>query len=186
LDIVFEAHQREWAAMGEDNAWWSVLTDPRFKNLADIPEEDKDNFFASAGGEALVMKKLFELYNIPLTCTNGLDFGAGVGRLSQMMVNDLGCKHVVAVDQSLPHIKIATEEARRKGLSGRIAFNQTGVDLLKTLNGQQFDLFISFIVFQHMVPPLQEAYLEQICDAMVSVCPPCQQMSKGQAPFILI
>jgi len=42
----------------------------------------------------------------------------------------------------------------------------TGVDLLGALRGRRYDVVHSVIVLQHMVAPLQGAYLEQLCDAL--------------------
>eukprot|EP01047_Picozoa_sp_COSAG01_P042883 COSAG01_NODE_3772_length_5711_cov_67.083393_3_plen_180_part_00 len=45
---VFAAHAMEWAIMGRDNAWWSVITDEKYKdNNQDLPVHVKDEFFAS-------------------------------------------------------------------------------------------------------------------------------------------
>jgi|EP01047_Picozoa_sp_COSAG01_P042885 hypothetical protein len=34
------------------------------------------------------------------------------------------------------------------------------------LSGWKFDVVHSVIVLQHMLPPLQQVYLEQMCDAL--------------------
>jgi hypothetical protein len=45
---VFAAHAMEWAIMGRDNAWWSVITNEKYKdNNQDLPVHVKDEFFAS-------------------------------------------------------------------------------------------------------------------------------------------
>ena len=165
LTEVFEAHRTEWAHFGRTQAWWSVLTDDRWKGMKDIPAQFKDEFYQSSRVEqADLSDRLSEVSLVKRE--RALDFGSGVGRLTVMLHQKLGFTHVVGVDQSVWHARIAKSEMVRLNLQHHVDFLVSGPDLLKTVKGNRFDLVISMIALQHMVPPLMVVYIEQFCDVL--------------------
>lgn len=162
---VFEAHRTEWAHFGRTQAWWSVLTDDRWKGMKDIPAVFKDEFYKSSRAEQADLSDRLREFP-PIKRERALDFGSGVGRLSVMLHNKMGYSHVIGVDQSVWHARIARAEMERLNLQNHVDFLVSGPDLLRTLGGIRFDLVISMIALQHMVPPLMVVYIEQFCDLL--------------------
>jgi cyclopropane fatty-acyl-phospholipid synthase-like methyltransferase len=83
-----------------------------------------------------------------------------------MLHKTLGYKKVIGIDQSVWHAIIARHEMKRLGLNENVEFRVSSPDLLKTVKGLRFDLVISIIVLQHMVPSLMVMYIEQFCDVL--------------------
>jgi SAM-dependent methyltransferase len=106
---------------------------------------------------------------------NVLDFGCGLGRLAAAFATHDDVRAVACVDQSTYHLEKATDEVEGLrvdlGLKGRFQTLVSNPDLLGSIRGapelpQCKDLVHSVIVLQHMVPPLQVMYMEQMCDAL--------------------
>jgi hypothetical protein len=91
-----------------------------------------------------------------------LDFGCGTGRLSHALLLSGRFRRVVCVDQSVPHLQTAFSEAQRRlgPLASRFVPLLSGPQLLARLGGERFDAVFSLITLQHMVPPLQVAYIQ--------------------------
>ncbi len=83
-----------------------------------------------------------------------LDFGCGVGRLTQAL--GLEYDHVIGADISAEMVKQAKELNRR---GDRVEYVKTGERLLDTLEPGTFDLIYSRIVLQHMPAEYQRAYV---------------------------
>merc|ERR1712216_835918 len=49
---------------------------------------------------------------------------------------------------------------------GKVDFTISTPDLIGAVRGKQFDFVHTVIVLQHMVSPLQVAYVEQLCDVL--------------------
>lgn len=162
---VFEAHKTEWAYFGRTQAWWSVLTDDRWKGMTDIPAAYKDEFYQSSSAEYADLSNRLSEYTVSKR-DRALDFGSGVGRLTLMLHKRMNFKHVIGVDQSVWHTRIARAEMARFHVQDHVQFLVSGPDLLRTLAGNRFDLVISMIALQHMVPPLMVVYVEQFCDIL--------------------
>merc|ERR1712216_121077 len=75
---VFEAHKTEWAYFGRTQAWWSVLTDDRWKGMTDIPAAYKDEFYQSSSAEYADHSNRLSEYTVSKR-DRALDFGSGVG-----------------------------------------------------------------------------------------------------------
>ena len=114
-----------------------------------------------------------------------LDLGCGLGRVSFALAPH--ARSVTCVDQSPYHLLAASREWRAQQQSQQqsqqqlqqqsqqqsqayippIRFALSSPDLLLAMDGERFDFVHSVIVLQHMVPQLQQAYLEQLCDVLV-------------------
>jgi len=164
LHKVFAAHAVEWNLMGRDAAWWSVLTE--YPKEAEIPESAKLEFYAS--GQQHITTVFNDLgIDGHTRKRRALDFGCGLGRLAFAFAEHFD--EVSCVDQSISHLLQAEREWAdrfKASTSGTVTFDVSSLDLLAALGGRKFDLVHTHIVLQHMVPPLQQTYLEQLCDAL--------------------
>mmetsp|Transcript_21769 Transcript_21769/g.70394 ORF Transcript_21769/g.70394 Transcript_21769/m.70394 type:complete len:190 (-) Transcript_21769:706-1275(-) len=98
-----------------------------------------------------------------------VDFGCGVGRLSRALAKR--SKSVFCVDHSARHLEVTRrtldlqypKEARRVLL---IPTNYVGQELIGILGAARADLVLSLLSLQHMIPQLQVAALEHLCDVL--------------------
>ena len=168
---VFAAHSVEWAILGKTQAWWSVLSSKEFEGQRLLPKEQKERFYQSGiEHRDLILR---DFLTKPLEKTSSvLDFGCGVGRLGMAFARKFA--EVTCVDQSVFHLQIAKLEWQNQKQAdpeshlsyGQLDLKVSGPDLLAAVAGRRFDFVYSMIVLQHMVPPLQTVYLEQLCDIL--------------------
>jgi len=153
----FELIQKKWTSFGQSDVWWSVLTEvPRSQ---EIPKVEKDKFYLKGQTHVDYSKMRFKLNGYVFGGGRALDFGCGVGRISfglSPYFDEISC-----VDQSKPHLEIATKEAAERKIEN-VKFIQTGTNLMG-LGAASFDFIFSLITLQHTIPPLQVEYLAQFC-----------------------
>jgi SAM-dependent methyltransferase len=195
LNDVFRAHSSEWTRMGQSAVWWSVLTGHNYGTAISADAlrsyyaeghahvEYMLDRIAAAGlklppAAALPRGISTEALGHVLATSNSkgadvrqgtaLDFGCGTARLSQAMLLTGRFQRIVCVDQSMPHLSVAVSEVQRRLGPLALSFQPllSGPQLSARLDGMRFDTIISFITLQHMVPPLQAAYIEQLCEAL--------------------
>lgn len=132
-------------------------------SMKDIPAAYKDEFYKSCCAEYADLSEILAEFSAS-NRKRALDFGSGLGRLSLMLYQRMGIAHVLGVDQSVWHARVASAEMRRPGVQDHVQFLVSGPDLLRTAAENRFDLVIAMIALQHMVPPLMAVYIEQFCD----------------------
>jgi SAM-dependent methyltransferase len=145
--------QRHWQAFGERDPLWAVLTEDHKKDN----RWTVDDFMAS--GEQLVgwyVARLKELGIVP-RFSRALDFGCGVGRVTQGLAAIAG--EVTGVDIA-PAMVARARECNRFGARVRYAVNER--DDLRAFADGEFDLVHSTIVVQHMHPIYQRRYLGEL------------------------
>jgi len=138
-----------WKQWGEQDPYFGVITDPKYRNL-NITQEAKDTFFAS--GKTYVHHVLAvchkRLTGHPFKPKRVLDFGCGVGRLALAFAEHAG--EVVGVDVSEGMLAEARRNADERGI-GNLTLVMSDDDLSKVEGS--FDLIHSAIVFQHIDVP---------------------------------
>jgi len=124
--------QKHWNFFGKSDPLWAVLTHPEKRNAG----WDTEEFFQTGLAEVDAALNYVESFH-PLTSKKrALDFGCGVGRLTQALA--LHFEQVYGVDISL---------------------NQRSD--LGILAGNQFDFIYSNITLQHMPPRYIKCYLRE-------------------------
>lgn len=104
---------------------------------------------------ALLMHRCEEL-GLAVSMDSALDFGCGVGRLTQALGRRF--RHTVGLDISPEMIRLA------QGLNkypGKVTYRENRVGGLAEFDAGSFDLIYSSIVLQHVPPPLTLEYLRQ-------------------------
>ena len=175
LSEIFSAHSIEWNILGRDQAWYSVIADKRWAGKRDIPKSDKDEFYKSGHAHvqdvqrSVIAAQSKKETTSPIRGTV-LDFGCGLGRLGMAFAQLPDVNQVFCVDQSVHHLNTARAEwnsRRRAGVDKELHFVQSSPDLLLAMRGRRVNFVHSVIVMQHMVAPLQQVYLEQLCDLLL-------------------
>jgi len=149
--------------MGENEPWYSVITK---YGKGQIPEEDKLAFYEHDVYQN-IWQRTQEVAGRQFNLSNrvGVDFGCGLGRISQSMARSVD--KVYCVDQSWPHLNLAKKELIHffPTIAPRITFLWSDPHLLEHVP-EQVDQVFSVITLQHMVSPLAIIYIEQLCDVL--------------------
>lgn len=141
-----------WERLAREDPYWAVLTAPdkqgnRWK---------LDEFFAT--GVTEVTASLAEIAEAGLTPAPGraLDFGCGVGRLTQALATTFD--EVVGVDVAAEMIVLADRHNR---LPERVTYVHNPRSDLRRFADGSFDLVYSLITLQHITPDLTRGYLRE-------------------------
>lgn len=137
-----------WDRLGEYNALWAVLSDQKNWN-------EKD-FFATGRKEIAEVLAVLKAEKVKLNLGQAMDFGCGVGRLSQALGKYF--EKVIGVDIANSMITKAKQLNKRKNVSFR---HITSGDLA-AFKKASFDFVFTDIVFQHMRNEFTLKYLREM------------------------
>lgn len=144
--------QRNWDMFGRTDPLWAVLTDPAKRgNRWSLSE-----FFAT--GDRDIDALLGHLESLELVVVKGraLDFGCGVGRLTQALARHFTA--VIGVDIA-PSMLEQARALNRYGARCEYLLNTR--DDLQLLGSGSFDLVYSNITLQHMEPRYAHGYIAE-------------------------
>lgn len=144
--------QRQWDTFGETDPLWGVLSWPDKAGQRWQIEE----FFAT--GQAEIAEVLAESARLGLEPARGaaLDFGCGVGRLSQALAEQFAQVHGVDISP------VMLEWARGYNRFGeRCIYHLNARADLSTFPTASFDFIYSNITLQHMAPRYSRGYLAE-------------------------
>ena len=145
-----EEIHKNWTSLGEQDPMWAILTDPEKKGN----RWQKDDFFET--GRQQIKQTLSELDTAGISVVHGkaLDFGCGIGRLTQALSEHF--ESVDGVDISTSMIGNAQKLNR---FSGRAIYHLNVRNDLSLFPSNQYDFIFSWIVLQHMPRALQRNYI---------------------------
>lgn len=149
----FEELRKNWNRFGSTDPMWAVLTVPSKRRGKWTPSE----FFETGKAEiAAAMDRLHSLGLAPNKDGRALDFGCGVGRLTQALGDNF--QNVVGVDIADSMI----EEARKFNRhSERCTYLVNNRPDLSQFESRSFDFVYSHIVLQHMRPEYSTRYVAE-------------------------
>jgi SAM-dependent methyltransferase len=133
--------QRLYEQLGRDDPYWAVLTEDHLRHNRWDPEE----LLADGVREITEAMRYLQGLGLTLGRTRALDFGCGVGRLSQALAEHFD--EVVGIDISNTMIAKA-EELNRHGDRCRYLVNTVGD--LSLLDDAAFDFCYSNKTLQHI------------------------------------
>ncbi|HEX6869899.1 MAG TPA: class I SAM-dependent methyltransferase [Micromonosporaceae bacterium] len=150
--MTLDDARRDWTALGADDPLWAVLTLPGKRGGRWEVEE-----FLATGREdvAVTIRWLTDLGR-PTRFSRVLDFGCGVGRLSQALAHH--ADEVIGVDIA-PTMLDAARAMDRSG--GVCTFVHNDRADLRQFPDQHFDLVYSMLVLQHLPRAAVDAYLAE-------------------------
>jgi SAM-dependent methyltransferase len=141
-----------WETAAQRDPLWAILSDPAKKGRRWTPAE----FFATGRREiTLLMYQLRQLGHVPAS-GRALDFGCGVGRLSQAL--GIFFAEVIGVDVSPTMLRLAAQ-ANRTPDRVRYVLNQS--DDLQQFSSKSFDFIYSDIVLQHVAPVAARQFIAE-------------------------
>jgi SAM-dependent methyltransferase len=155
---LWSSVSKTWTRLGEDEPYWSVLTNSRWKT-DQMTRANAEVEFYQTGRASLVRLEHWFARNHTEVPASGtcVEYGCGVGRCTMWLAKRF--RHLVAFDISQPHLDRAREQANAEGLKN-IEFvlvrSESDLGLMKDAA-----LFYSIIVLQHNPPPLIQSILNQ-------------------------
>jgi len=161
LIALFERVAEAWKAFGENEPYWSVLTDEAFR--LDSFDRHAREYLDSGEHEVVRLIAWLERNGIkPESLECCLEYGSGTGRITRWLASRF--RRVLACDVSEPHLKLAREHLERAGCRNA----EFGlVDSLAVLDElPPVDLVFSVIVLQHNPPPLIAHTLRKLLGAL--------------------
>lgn len=147
-----KALQHSWDQFAKHDPMWAILTDPaRRRN-----KWKKDEFFKTGVEEIKALMTIIEARGFRLNQLAVLDFGCGIGRLTQAFAEHFD--HCYGVDISSEMIELAK---RYNQYGNRCQYIVNPSDTLPILNDNFFDMIYSTIVLQHIERKYTESYLKE-------------------------
>lgn len=143
--------QNNWEKLAQTDPLWAILVNPHKKG----GRWSLDEFFAKGTKEICEIMNCLEIHNIEFNKRRALDFGCGVGRLTQALSTNF--EQVTGVDISNEMIELAIK--LNKIDNCKFILNSSK-DLLH-FNPNSYDFIYSNLVLHHMHPRLALNYLAE-------------------------
>ena len=144
--------QKNWNELGKTDPLWAILTDPSCRG----GKWDVERFFATGREEIAEVMQQADALHLPEHRGTALDFGCGVGRLTQALCGWFDRCYGVDIAPSM--IDLA-RQYNRAGLKCEYFVNPHPD--LRLFPDDQFDLVHSNIVLQHMRPEYSALYIRE-------------------------
>ncbi|MEM1319721.1 MAG: class I SAM-dependent methyltransferase [Bacteroidota bacterium] len=143
--------QRNWDQFGKEDPFWAIITRPEMKGN----KWEEEAFFATGQGRARKVTKKINRLLPNFRFQSALDFGCGVGRITQALADHFEAANGVDIAPSM--IKLA-KELNKKSNCHYFLNEKNDLSLFKA---EQFDLVFSVITLQHMQPRYAKNYLAE-------------------------
>lgn len=150
-DLLDES-RKFWDAHAERDPLWAVLSDAGKEER----KWDVRRFFQTGANEVAQIFYQLECQGIDVKHGGALDFGCGVGRLTQALAPRF--ERVVGVDVSPRMIEIAAALNR---FPDRASYTWNDEPHLRRFSADTFDFIYTNLVLQHIVPEITLAYLRE-------------------------
>jgi SAM-dependent methyltransferase len=147
--------QRYWDQQAHADPMWAILTDPAKAG----GRWDAEEFFATGIQEIGVFMDRAAAWGAPASHRSALDFGCGIGRLTQALAGHF--EHVYGVDISLKMIELARQHNRRNRHAARCEYLCNPVGDLRHFGDGSIDMIYSWITLQHMRPSHARRYMRE-------------------------
>lgn len=144
--------EKHWDTFGRTDPLWAILTDPSKRGEKWDPEE----FFLSGQAEISAILNYIGSLGYTLRKGQALDFGCGVGRLTQALCNHF--QECVGVDIAPSMVQLA-QKYNRHGIKCQYYLNRS--QNLELFRDATFDFIYSGLVLQHIEPKYGRGYIEE-------------------------
>ena len=154
---LMERVQREWRKLGENDPYWSVLSNEAFRNNK-MSEQVRKQFLAT-GLESADLIERFEARS-QVNPQRGICFelGCGVGRVTYYLSKKF--KTVIAADISPGNIELCKQNLESLGVKNVEYLLISDLSAYEAI--PPFDFLYSIIVLQHNTPPVQRFIIDRL------------------------
>jgi len=142
-----------WDLHAKRDPLWAILSDPSKRGRL----WDLRSFMETGRREVSLLMYQLQALNIPVRHDAALDFGCGVGRLSQPLARYF--ERVVGVDISSEMVRLANQINQHPG---RVRYVCNAREDLFVLATGAFTFMYSSVVLQHMEPASALGYLREL------------------------
>src|SRR3989338_1140709 len=150
--VDLKSLQDNWEEFARFDPMWAIITDPRRSRN----RWNSDEFFESGKQEIAIVMDGVRTRGYQFGRQRALDFGCGVGRLTQALCQQFeGCYGVDISSAMVAHAK----RFNRYGDRCQYVINQ--VDNLTQFESDYFDFIYTNIVLQHIEKKYNESYLRE-------------------------
>lgn len=157
-DAGLEELERHWNAWGEEDPFWAILSVPELRGN----RWDVERFFATGVTEVDAVVRRLDVLGPQVRRRRALDFGCGVGRVTQALADRF--EECDGVDIATSMVALA----RRLNRHGpRCRYHLNTQPHLGLFDDATFDFVYSNIVLQHMQPALSTNYLREFVRVLV-------------------
>ena len=150
--MSLEEVRRSWDAFGRKDPLWAILTDPKKKGNKWQAAE----FFETGMSEIKYLMEHIESLGVHIPRRKALDFGCGVGRLTQALAGYFGEVHGVDIAPSMIELAI-----RYNRYGDRCKYHVNNSASLELFGDDSFDLIYSRLTLQHMQPEYAKGYITE-------------------------
>jgi SAM-dependent methyltransferase len=150
--MKLEELQKHWTEFGRTDPLWAILTVPDKKDGNWTPVE----FFETGAVEIAMLMRYVESLGWPLARKRALDFGCGVGRVTQALCGHFDECHGVDIAPTM--LRLADQFNRHRT---RCSYHLNTADDLRLFPADHFNLVYSNIVLQHMKPEFSANYIRE-------------------------
>jgi ubiquinone/menaquinone biosynthesis C-methylase UbiE len=151
--------QRNWEGLARKDPLWAILADPSKKG----GRWDVEEFFNTGQREIDDLMKHIDSLHVNMARDSAMDFGCGVGRVSQALAHYFNC--VCGVDIAPTMIELARKYNR---YPEKCKFYLNETDDLKAFEDSSFHLVYSNITLQHMEKKCIMRYLREFLRVIAS------------------
>lgn len=144
--------QKNWDLFGKKDPLWAILTHPDKKD----GKWDLDAFFETGEREIKRLFRSLDRLEVSLSTSKALDFGCGIGRLTQALAAHFD--EVTGVDIAPSMIGLANKYNKNKA---KCHFILNERDDLSVFPSDSYDLIYTNITLQHMAPQYALNYLRE-------------------------
>ncbi len=153
-----EKLQKNWDEFGQIDPMWAILTDPAKRGRKWQAEE----FFETGKGDIAELMGHLDRMRLPASRRKALDFGCGIGRLSQALAGYFEEVHGVDIAPSM------IRQARDYNAHGtRCVYHLNHAPSLELFGDNVFDLVYSSITLQHIEPEYSTRYIREFVRVLV-------------------
>lgn len=146
-----EETQRHWERLAQSDPLYAVLSEPSKRGR----RWQEAEFFATGEAEIAELARRAGALGLSLGGRRALDFGCGVGRLTQALAGLYA--EALGVDASPSMLELARAYDRR----GRCRFALNQAPDLAAFPGGHFDLVYSNLVLQHLPPAAARRFIAE-------------------------
>lgn len=150
---------KNWNKFGRIDPFWAILTNPDKKGN----KWKREEFFDTGVKEIKNIMKDIQSLDIQFQNRKALDFGCGIGRLTQALA--IYFEEVYGIDIAPSMIKLAKEYNR---YDSKCKFYLNTSDDLKMFPKNNFNFIYSNITLQHIKPLYTKRYLKEFIRVLKS------------------
>jgi ubiquinone/menaquinone biosynthesis C-methylase UbiE len=144
--------QKHWDQFGKQDPLWAIITEEGKKGR----KWNRDEFFETGMQEIKDVMQYVEKLRVLPQRGRALDFGCGVGRLTQARANYF--EEIVGIDIAPSMVRLARQYNR---FGSRCVYYVNDTDNLRRFSDQEFHFIYTNIVLQHMKPEYAKSYIKE-------------------------